>query len=157
MAKETREKMTLFQVMEKFPNNQAAEQWFKDVRWKGGRFCPHCGSYGTYEVESQKPQPYRCKDCKKYFSLKTGTIMQGSRLGYRVWALAFYLMSTSVKGVSSLKLHRDLGVAPLTAWHLVRRIRETWINNSPAGFSGEVEVDEAYLLTYWPCLWLTES
>ena len=95
-------------------------------------------------MANRKPQPFRCKDCKKYFSVKTGTVMEGSNLGFRTWALAYYLLATGLKGTSSLKLHRDLGVTQKTAWHLAHRIRETWQDNRPADFSGEVEADESY-------------
>ena len=84
--------------------------------------------------------PYHCGDCRKFFSVKTGTVMQSSKIGYRKWALAIYLMTTSVKGTSSIKLHRDIGVTQKTAWHMAHRIREAWASkNEP--LSGTVEVD----------------
>ena len=70
--------------------------------------------------------------------------MEGSNLGFKVWARAFYLMSTGIKGTSSMKLHRDLGITQKTAWHLAHRIRETWADNTPS-FAGPVEVDETYM------------
>ena len=70
--------------------------------------------------------------------------MQGSNLGFQTWALAFYLLTTGIKGTSSMKLHRDLGITQKSAWHLAHRIRETWADNTPS-FSGPVEVDETYM------------
>jgi len=70
--------------------------------------------------------------------------MADSKLGYQVWALAAYLMTTELKGRSSMKLHRDLGVTQKTAWHLAHRIRETW-DTLPIRFEGPVEVDETYI------------
>ena len=61
---------------------------------------------------------YHCNDCKKDFTVKTGTVMHDSKLPLSKWALAFYLFSTNLKGVSSMKLHRDLGITQKTAWHL---------------------------------------
>ena len=58
------------------------------------------------------------------FSLKTSNIMEGSKLGYQAWAIANYLVTTSLKGVSSMKLHRDLEITQKTAWHLAHRLRE---------------------------------
>ena len=136
--------MTLIQLQDKFPDNATAEQWFIDQRWPDGVHCPACDSDNVQERKSRKPQPYRCRECRKDFSVKTGTLMQGSNLGYRVWALAFYLMSTGIKGTSSMKLHRDLGITQKTAWHLAHRIRETWADNTPS-FAGPVEVDETYM------------
>lgn len=143
-GKHYRKGMTLTQVFDKFPDDATAEQWFIDTRWPDGIRCPKCGSDNIQERKSRKPQPYRCRDCRKDFSVKTGTLMQGSNLGFRVWALAFYLMSTGIKGTSSMKLHRDLGITQKTAWHLAHRIRETWAGNTPS-FSGPVEADETYM------------
>ena len=72
--------------------------------------------------------PYRCrnKECASRFSVKTGTVMEGSNLGFQTWAIAIYLVLTSLKGVSSMKLHRDLGITQKSAWHLAHRIRQAW-------------------------------
>ena len=78
------------------------------------------------------------------FSLKTGTVMQGSKLGYQVWAIATYLLTTNIKGISSMKLHRDLGVTQKTAWHLAHRLREGLSKKSGA-FSGPAEIDETHI------------
>ena len=69
---------------------------------------------------------HRCRECpgKPRFSLKTGNVMEGSKLGYQTWVLAIYLISTNLKSVSSMKLHRDLEVTQKTAWHLAHRSRE---------------------------------
>ena len=78
------------------------------------------------------------------FSLKTGTPMEGSKLSYQVWVIAIYLLTTNLKGVSSMKLHRDLGVTQKTAWHLAHRIRKS-LEKSEAPFSGPIEVDETFI------------
>ena len=88
--------------------------------------------------------PYRCRDCRKFFSAKTGTVLQSSKLGYQVWALATYILTTGIKGTSSMKLHRDLGITQKSAWHLAHRIRETWEQDA-LPFSGPVEVDETFI------------
>ena len=98
----------------------------------------------TYRVKSGKPMPYRCRDCKRYFSVKTGTLMAGSPLPVRKWVYAIYLDVTNLKGVSSMKLHRDIGVCQKTAWFMQQRIREAFQAEGPMVFSGPVEVDEAY-------------
>ena len=88
--------------------------------------------------------PYRCRDCRKWFSAKTGTVMQSSKLGLQVWAVATYLLTTGPKGQASMKLHRDLGITQKSAWHLAHRIRETWAKkNEP--MAGPVEVDETLI------------
>ena len=85
--------------------------------------------------------PYHCRTCRKYFSIRTGTVLQNSRLPLAKWAMAFYLFSTNLKGVSSMKLHRDLGITQKSAWHLARRIREAW-DVTADRFAGLVEADE---------------
>ena len=71
--------------------------------------------------------------------------MDNSPLNLSTWALAFYLFSTSLKGVSSMKLHRDLGITQKSAWHMAHRIRETWDDATTLRFAGPVEVDETYV------------
>ena len=85
--------------------------------------------------------PYRCKDCRKHFSVKHGTVMQSSKLGCRVWAIAVYLLTTGLKGTSGMKLHRGLDVTYKTAWHLAHRIRKAFPQVT-AMFAGPVESDE---------------
>ena len=89
---------------------------------------------------------HRCKanGCRKRFSVRTGTVMEASNLGYQDWAIAIYLLTTNLKGVSSMKLHRDLGRTQKTAWHLAHRLREAWSHEGFA-FAGPVEVDETYI------------
>ena len=113
-------------------------------RWPDGTACPHCGSVNVANVKSRKPLPFRCRDCRKHFSVKTGTVLHSSNIPLRKWAIAFYLYMTNLKGVSSMKLHRDLGITQKAAWHMAHRIRETL---AVAGdrFAGPVEVDETYI------------
>ena len=88
--------------------------------------------------------PYHCRDCRQYFSVKKGTVMYSSQLGYQTWAIALYQVVTRLKGVSAMKLHRDLGIAYKTAWHLLHRIRKA-LDSGSLPFSGPVEVDETYV------------
>jgi len=129
-----------------FPDDATAEAWFAKQRWSDEPHCPECGSVNVQHPTQHKTMPYRCreKDCGKRFSVRTGTVMQASNLGYQVWAVAFYLVATNLKGVSSMKLHRDLNVTQKSAWHLAHRIREGLIGET-APFAGPVEVDETYI------------
>ena len=104
--------LTWTALFKMFRDNAAAEKWFVANRWPGGVGCPKCGSLNVLVVKSRKPQPYRCRDCRKCFSVKTGTLMQSSNLGLQVWAIALYILTTGIKGTSSMKIHRDLGVTP---------------------------------------------
>ena len=145
-GKHFREGISLIELFEKFPNDKTAEQWFIQTRWPDGIACPHCGSVNVNEKTADKTRPHRCRDCDRRFSVKFGTVMQSSKLGYQVWAIGIYLMSTSLKGVSSMKLHRDLNMTQKTAWHFAHRIREALLENPvDEFFTGPVEVDETYM------------
>ena len=140
-----REGMSLIQMFEMFPSEEAASAWFEDVLWNGKRACGHCGSERTREVPNAKPMPYWCTDCRSYFSVKTGTPLANSKISLRKWAIAIYLCLTSLKSVSSMKLHRDLNVSQKTAWFMLHRIREAWANEDEGPrLRGPVEVDETY-------------
>ena len=144
-GKHYRKGISLIEITRKFPDDATAEAWFVETRWPDGVACPECESENVLTVRSRKPQPYRCRACRKHFSVKTGTLMQGSKLGLQVWAVAYYLLATGLKGTASMKLHRDLGVTQKTAWHLAHRIRETWAGRQTAPFAGPVEADETYV------------
>ena len=144
LGRSSRKGIGIEELFDLFPNEESAIKWFEAIRWPSGRHCPHCGSTDTKIKPSGKPQPYRCSDCHKHFSCKVGTVMGGSNLKVRKWVFAMYLMSTNLKGVSSMKLHRDLGVTQKTAWMMAQKIRQGWTEGKGM-LSGTVEVDETYL------------
>lgn len=140
-----REGMTVKELFDRFPNEDAARKWFEAQIWPEGRHCPRCGSVHTVECKGPShPMPYRCYDCNRYFSVRIGTLMERSRVSLRDWAIAIYLHLASLKGVSSMKLHRDIGVTQKTAWFMLQRIRKAFDGDDEPPFSGPVEVDEAY-------------
>ena len=134
----------VIEAVEMFGDKQKAEEWFEATRWPNGVVCPVCGSINIHERKGRRPTPYNCRDCHKDFSVRTGTLMHGTNLGLNKWAMALYLVATNIKGISSMKLHRDLKISQKTAWHLLHRIREMW-NTEQDPFSGGVEVDETYM------------
>ena len=142
-GKHYRESITLVELFQMFPDDKTAEGWFEDARWPDGVCCVHCDSDKFTEVK-HPTMPYRCRDCRKHFSVKTNSLMHGSNVGYQKWAIAIYQMTTNLKGVSSMKLGRDLGVTQRTAWYMEHRVRKALERNN-AKFSGEVEVDETYV------------
>ena len=135
--------LSLDQLYAKFPTESVARAWFEQVRWPDGRACPRCGNAETTEAKNGGTMPYHCSPCRRYFSVKTGTVMQSSKLPIRTWIIVMYLMSTSLKGVASMKLHRDLGITQKTAWMMAQKIREGWKDGSR--LTGEVEIDETYI------------
>ena len=142
-GKSFRSGLSLIQIMDLLPNDAAATKWFESVMWPAGRCCAKCGATKTREVPNAKPMPYWCPDCRSYFSVRTGTALQRSKVPLRKWAIAIYLELTSLKSISSMKLHRDIEVTQSTAWFMLHRIRETW--NLAGGFAGPIEVDETYV------------
>jgi len=138
-----RKGLTFIQIMDMFATEELARRWFESIVWPNGPECPHCGSRRASECKDQRPQPYRCKDCRKHFSVKHGTVMHRSPLTLRQWAIAIYMCSTNLKSVSSMKLHRDLGITQKSAWFMMHRIREAFPFDCDP-FDGPVEVDESY-------------
>ena len=145
MPKPKREKIRFYKFLQMFPDEGAAEKFFENERWgKSGRYCPHCGSLRTVERRNRKPQPYRCKDCRKDFSIRVGSIMWRSHVSLHKWLLAMYILSTSLKGVSSRKLGSDLGIKQEAAWLLAHKIR-TAMEQGEGIFTTPVEADECYI------------
>ena len=131
-------------LVEMFPDEEAASKWFEAIVWADGvRKCPRCGGTNTHEA-THKTMPYRCRPCRRFFSVRTGTVLQNSNLPLTKWVWAIYLEITNLKGVSSMKLHRDLNVSQKTAWHMLHRIRESFAPALSELFEGGVEVDESY-------------
>ena len=145
-GKHFRDGISLLDITRRFPTDEAAEQWFITNRWPDGPACPYCGSMNVLTGAKHKSMPYRCREkvCAKRFSVKTGTVMEGSKLGFQVWIMAMCLVTTSLKGVSSMKLHRDLNITQKSAWHLAHRLRKSF-DTGNVSFVGPIEVDETYV------------
>ena len=146
-GKAFRKGITLKQIMQQFPDDATAEAWFIQQRWPEGICCPHCGSLNVQSGCKHPTMPYRCREkaCgRTRFSTKTGTVMEGSKIGYQDWIIASFLVMTNLKSVSSMKLHRDLGITQKSAWFLAHRLR-TALSQDGTLFAGPVEVDETYM------------
>ena len=143
-GKHKRQGLSLVEITRLFPHNEAAEDWLIHVRWPDGIKCPRCGSDNVQEKTTHPTMPHRCRGCGKFFSVRTGTVMQSSNLDYQTWAIGIYLFCTSLKGVASMKLHRDLKITQKSAWHLAHRLRKAF-GHEPNLFAGPVEVDETYI------------
>ena len=146
MSEEKTEKISFYKFFKRFPDEESAEKFFAERRWgKDGkkRFCPHCGSVRT--VTMNHKMPYRCKDCRKFFSVRTKSILAESNVPLHKWLMAMYLLNTNLKGVPSTKLANDLGITQKTAWFLAHRIRKAFEDQQEAKFVSDVEVDETYM------------
>ena len=144
-GKHFRKGLSFKHLFKMFPDDETARDWFERVRWPNGPRCPHCGWDDIQSGAAHKTMPYRCRrrECRKRFSVRIGSAMEESLIGYQAWAIAIFLFSTNLKGVSSMKLHRDLEITQKSAWYLAHRIRKAF--ETPGDFfGGEVEVDESY-------------
>lgn len=139
-----REGLSLPDLFRLFPDDTAAERWFEVQIWGGKPRCPDCQSERATRTGGKQRMPYHCRDCRQYFSVRKGSLMHGSKLGYQTWAIAIYLVATSLKGVSAMKLHRDLAISYPSAWHLLHRIRAA-MDDGSLPMLGPVEVDETYI------------
>lgn len=135
-----------------FHDDNKAREYLESIRWPNGPVCPHCGVIeGHYQLQGKAHRPglWKCKDCRKQFSVTVGTVFERSKIPLSKWLLAAYLLCSSKKGMSSHQLHRTLGVTYKTAWFLTHRIREAMKDTSTdmlggPGTSGIVEADETY-------------
>src|ERR1700733_3450008 len=133
-----------------FHDETAARAWFESARWPGGPICPKCGSLKK-PYATKKAGVYRCaeSECRKDFTVMTGTVMERSHAKLTMWAVAFTMASASKKGFSAHQLHRQLGCQYNTAWFLFHRVREAMrrggLDLPPMGGEGKVvEADETY-------------
>ena len=126
-----------------FPNEDAAVHYFETIRWGQTPTCPRCHQSDRVG-QGQKQYQRRCGHCRKYFSAKTGTVMEASNKPIQMWVLAMYFLVTARKGISSLQLSKELSTSQQTAWFLLHRIREACGSELEA-LSGHVEIDETYL------------
>ena len=134
-----------------FTDEAKAREHFKALHWPNGPFCPHCGeTERVYRLngESHRPGLIHCNSCHGAFTVMTGTVMELSHLPFTKWALGFYLMSSSKKGISAHQLHRTLGITYKAAWFMAHRIREAMRPTDDGQLGGEgktVEADETYV------------
>ena len=144
-GKSYRKGMSLMELFRMFPDEDTARKWYEQQVWPNGPRCPECGTYNVQCGITHKTMTHRCRECqgKPRFSVRTGTLLQSSKLPFRVWVIAIYLVTTGIKGTSAMKLHRDLEITYKTAWHLAHRIRKAFESDTPK-FTGPVEVDEAF-------------
>ncbi len=140
------ETLSTFEFFQNFPDEEAARKFFEVRRWGDEPVCGHCGSVSVTECKDHKPMAYRCKDCRKHFSVRTGTVLAESRLPLVKWLLAIYMLTSARKGIPSTQMARELGVTQKTAWFLAQRIRETWLKGQDGDDMGDhTQVDETYV------------
>ena len=144
-AKDKPETLSTFEFFNRFPDEESARLYFEKNRWNEEAYCGHCGSTNVNECKDHKPMAYRCRDCRKHFSVRTGTVLAESRLPLQKWLLAIFMLTSARKGIPSTQMARELGVTQKTAWFLAQRIRETWMSGQSNDMGPNTQVDETYL------------
>lgn len=139
----TKDFENLIEVMMFFSDKDVCKEYLAEKRWGGKIVCPHCGY--DEKIYTMK-NGYKCADCRKPFSVTKGTIFENSPIPLQKWFTAIWLITSHKKGISSLQLHRDLGITQKSAWFMLQRIRyaiQTKSFNAP--LNGIVEADETYI------------
>lgn len=134
---------TLQEAIIYFSDIQNSIDFIAAMRWSDGVTCPHCQSKENYHLTARKI--WRCKSCKKDFSVKVGTIFEDSPVTLDKWLAAIWMIANAKNGISSYELHRALGITQKSAWFMLHRIRLAMQNGSFDKLSGHVEVDETYV------------
>lgn len=143
---ESLNKLTFVELVTRFPTEASAIEFLEAVRWGGEACCFRCGCVDVSRVESKRQRPlWYCTGCKRQFSVTTGTVMEDTKIPLHKWLMAIHLMCASKKGISSLQLHRMLGITRRSAWHLSHRIRQAMTDMVAPLLTGTVEVDESYI------------
>lgn len=134
---------TLLEAIRYFSNADNALNFMIQLRWADGITCPRCASKSNNFIRTRKL--WICKDCKKNFTVKQGTVMEDSPIGLDKWLTAVWMIANCKNGISSYEIHRDLGITQKSAWFLLHRIRLAMQQGTFEKLSGTVEADETFV------------
>ena len=134
---------TLQQAIQLFTDEQVCIDAVASMRWPDGPECPHCQAKEPYYLATQKR--WKCRSCRKQFSVKVGTIFEDSPISLQQWLPALWMLVNDKNGISSYELHRALDISQKSAWFVLHRLRMVLKNNSGFQFGGPVEVDETFV------------
>lgn len=134
---------TLIEAIRYFSDEDTCLEFMVALRWPNGVECPHCQSRENSFISTRRI--WKCKACRKQFSVKVGTIFEDSPLSLTKWIPAIWMVVNCKNGVSSYEMGRSLGVTQKTAWFMNHRIRLAMASRTFKKLSGEVEVDESFI------------
>src|SRR6185436_12033383 len=143
MASENSTPDTLLGAITYFADIDVATQFVAGLRWPNGVECPHCDSKDCSYVASRRI--WQCKNCRKQFSVKVGSIFEDSPIPLSKWLPAMWMLVNCKNGVSSYEIARDLGVTQKTAWFMLHRLRLAIHAKSFDKMDGTIEADETYI------------
>ena len=144
ISKPGKDPLTLPALQARFCDEDRAFAFLERARWPTGPQCPHCGVVNRASHIKARPGQFVCLECTKSFSVTSDTPMHKTHLAISIWIIATYLIATSSKGISSLKLASLLGLQYRTTWHLAHRIR-AMMDSNPGLLTAIVELDETYM------------
>ncbi len=154
------ERITIGSLATKITSEADAYSFMEALRWPEQPVCPHCGSINDhYFLTPKAPEGrktrtgsvserrvWKCKDCRRQFSVLTGTIFHGSKVPLRTWLFVVFEMAANKNGLAAREIERKYGVSPKTAWYMAHRVREAMKTRAPlALLSGTVVADEAWI------------
>ena len=135
---------SLLEAVRYFADLKICNAYMRRVKWPDGKIvCPKCASENIGEISSRSM--LQCRDCRKQFSMKVGTIFEDSPLGLDKWFVAVWSIANCKNGISSHELGRALNVGQKTAWFMLHRIREAMRTGTFGKLTGTVEVDETFV------------
>lgn len=143
MATGTRLPSTLIEAIRYFSDPDVSTEYVAKLRWPDGPTCPRCGAQEYSYLSTRRL--WKCKGCKKQYSVKLGTIFEDSAVPLDKWLAAIWLIANSKNGISSHELARSIGVTQKTGWFVLHRIRLAMQTGTFEKLDGEVEVDESYV------------
>jgi transposase-like protein len=134
---------SLIEAIRYFSDLDVCTEYVAKLRWPEGPVCPKCGGVEYSYLKTRRL--WKCKYCKKQYSVKLGTIFEDSALGLDKWLPAIWLAANSKNGISSHELARALGITQKSGWFMLHRIRLAMQTGSFDKLGGEVEVDETFI------------
>ncbi len=135
--------MNLIEIAEKFPTDFDSIRFFEKFRWRKGVVCPHCDS--PLVSPRQADYRFKCRECRRSFSVTTNTYLHQTHIPLRTWMFAFSVISDAKKGLSSLQLQRNLGISYQTAFDMAHTIRDIMSEEKIHLLDDVVEMDESYI------------
>ncbi len=136
--------VTLQQAVVYFADPDNALTFMMSLRWPTGVInCPRCQSDKNTFISTRRT--WQCKDCKKTFTVKLGTVMEDSPISLDKWLCAMWMIGAAKNGISSYEIHRSLGITQKSAWFLMHRIRLAMQAGSIEKMSGQIEADETFI------------
>ncbi len=152
--------MDMLSLADRIPDETSAYKMLEDLRWAGRPVCPHCGSVSenhyfltpkngarkTRTGNYSSRRVWKCRDCRKQFTVLVGTIFHGTRVSLRTWIFVIFEMCSNKNGIAAREIERRYKVKPKTAWFMTQRIREAMKREPLAGLlTGTIIADETYI------------